>query len=73
VCEDISVDNAPFELTITTSDLVPIPDAAKQLGIHFATLYRWIHKGKVRPFRIGNQVFITATDLKSLKEEKREK
>ncbi|MBW2562250.1 MAG: helix-turn-helix domain-containing protein [Deltaproteobacteria bacterium] len=58
------------KVTISTNDLLSVPQAAKELGVHFATVYRWIDKGKVRPFRIGGQVFITADDLKALKEHK---
>ena len=68
VCEDIGMDIAHTEVTIRTGDLVTIPDAAKQLGVNFSTVYRWIEKGKVIPFRIGKQAFITTQDLNTLKE-----
>lgn len=55
---------------ITTEDLVSIPQAAKELGVDFSTVYRWIKKGKVRPFRIAKQVFLTIEDLNALKEKR---
>ena len=58
------------KITITTEDLLPVPQAAKELGVHFATVYRWIDKGRIRPFRIGGQVFITVDDVKVLKEQR---
>jgi excisionase family DNA binding protein len=58
------------KVTITTEDLVSVPQAAKQIGVNFSTVYRWIDKGKIRPFRIGGQVFITVEDLKALKEQR---
>jgi len=58
------------KVTITTQDLVTIPQAAKELGVHFTSVYRWIRKGIIRPFQVGSQVFITATDLNALKKER---
>lgn len=59
------------KVVISTEDLVSVPQAAKELGVHFTTVYRWIKKGKIQPFTIGTQVFITAADLKSLKQRRR--
>lgn len=58
------------KLTVTSDDILSIPQAAKELGVHFTTVYRWINKGLIRPFRIGGQVFITVEDLKALKKER---
>lgn len=58
------------KITISTDDLLSVPQAAKELGVHFATVYRWIDKGIIRPFRIGGQVFVTVDDLKALKEQR---
>ncbi len=56
------------KIVVTTGDVVTVPRAAKELGVHHTTIYRWIEKGKIRPFRIGDQVFITIADLEALKE-----
>jgi len=56
------------KITISTNDLISVPEAAKELGVHFTTLYRWINKGKIRPIRISNQVFIATDEIKALKE-----
>lgn len=58
------------KITITAENLFTIPEAAKELGVHFVTLYRWINKGKVHPFRLAGQVFITTDDVEALKNEK---
>ena len=70
VCQDIGMVTQRAKITITTEDLVSVPQAAKELGVNFSTVYRWINKGKVHPFRIGGQVFITVDELKALKEER---
>lgn len=61
------------KIVVTTEDVVTVPRAAKELGVHHTTIYRWIEKGKIRPFRIGDQVFITVDDLKALKEQREHK
>lgn len=57
-------------ITITTEDLFTIPQAAKELGVHFATIYRWIDKGKLHPFRIAGQVFLTVDQVSALKQQR---
>ena len=69
MCKDICVTERT-KITISTDDLLSVPQAARQLGVHYATVYRWIDKGIIRPFRIGNQVFITIDDVKGLKEQR---
>jgi len=58
------------KITITTEDLLSVPQAAKELGVHFATVYRWIDKGRIHPFRIGGQVFVTVDEIRALKEQR---
>jgi excisionase family DNA binding protein len=58
------------KITISTDDLLSVPQAAKELGVHFATVYRWIDKGRIRPFRIGGQVFVTLEEVRQLKEQR---
>ena len=55
------------KITLTTKDLVSIPHASKELGVHFTTVYRWLKKGLFHPITIGEQDFITRTDLETLK------
>lgn len=69
VCQDIGMAEQKTKITISTEDLVSVPQAAKELGVNFSTVYRWIRKGIIRPFRIGGQVFVTVDDLKALKEQ----
>jgi len=67
---NISMTTQKPKITLTSDDILSIPQAAKELGVHFTTVYRWIDKGIIRPFRIGGQVFITVDDLKALKKER---
>lgn len=59
-----------IKITIATEDLISIPAAAKELGVDWSTVYRWIKKGEIRPFRIGNQMYLTVEELKALKEQR---
>ena len=51
-------------------DVLPVPQAAKELGVHFTTLYRWIDKGSVSFFKFGGTVFIPVTEVYRLKKER---
>lgn len=66
----MATQNMKTKVTVTTEDLVSIRRAAKELGVHFVTVYRWIYKGEVIPFRIGKQVFLTVEDVRRLKEQR---
>jgi len=57
------------KITITTNDLVSIPAAAKELGVDFSTIYRWIRSGEVAAFWIGKQRYLTTATLELLKEQ----
>ena len=70
VCQDIGMDEPKAKIIISTDDLVSVPQAAKELGVNFSTVYRWIRKGDLVPFRIANQVFITVDALNALKEQR---
>ncbi len=70
MCEYTCMVTKRTKIIISTDDLLSIPQAAKELGVHFATLYRWINKGIIRPFRIGSQVFLTVGELEALKKQK---
>jgi len=70
VCQDIGMAAQKTRITVTTEDLMSVPQAAKELGVNFSTVYRWIDKGKIRPFRIGGQVFVTVDEIRTLKEQR---
>lgn len=59
-----------IKLEVTSEDLLTIPQAAEDLGVHRATFYRWVDKGKIHTIRIGGQVFVTVDEVTALKEKK---
>lgn len=65
-----SVAERKTKISITAEDILTVPQAAKELGVHFATVYRWINRGWIHPFRIAGQVFITVDEIKALKEQR---
>ncbi len=52
-----------IEITLKTEDLLTIEEAAKQLGVHFTTVYRRIKRGEIDTLRIGGQVFIAKATI----------
>ena len=58
------------KFTFSTEDLLSVPQAAKELGVHFATVYRWIERELLHPVRIANQIFLTIADVKALREQR---
>ncbi len=52
------------------SDFLTVPQAAKQIGVHFATIYRWIDAGKILSIRLGGILFIPKSEIERLRKEK---
>jgi len=57
------------EIRVTTSDLVSVQDAAKELGRPRLTIYRWIDAGKIISIRLGGIKFIPKSEVERLKKE----
>jgi len=54
--------------TIKASQLMRVSEAAKVLGIHRATLYRWISEGRVVITPIGKMLFVSSSEVDKIKE-----
>jgi excisionase family DNA binding protein len=55
---------------VLSPDLVSIEDAAEFLGIHLATIYRWIEKRKITTIRVLGQTFFLIDQVKVIKEQR---
>ena len=53
-----------------TSDFLTVPQAAKQIGVHFATIYRWIDAGTIVSVNFGGILFIPKSEVERLKNKK---
>jgi excisionase family DNA binding protein len=47
-----------------------VPQAAKAIGVHFATVYRWIEAGTVLTDTIGGILFVSKSEIEKLKNER---
>ncbi len=54
-------------ITITTDDLVTVADAAKTLGKHIATIYRWHEARRIVGVKLGGILFIPKSEVERLK------
>lgn len=59
-----------IKLTVTSEDLLTIAQAAEELGVHLATVYRWVEKRKIHPLHIGEQLFVTVDEVRTVKEQR---
>lgn len=66
------MDNKTTLITVSTGDLVSIPDVASEFNVHFTTVYRWIRAGIVRPFYIGKTMYLTKQEVDELKKKREE-
>ncbi|MBA7678041.1 hypothetical protein ES703_86312 [subsurface metagenome] len=70
VCEDSSMTGRKTKVTFTTDELMPVAQAARELQVHIATVYRWIKKEILHPCRIGNQVYLNVNEVRALKDQR---
>jgi excisionase family DNA binding protein len=45
---------------------MPVPEAAKRLGISRASAYRWAQNGELPARRLGGRVYIVTAQLRDL-------
>ncbi len=50
--------------------VVPVIEAANEIGVHFTTLYRWIQSGKIVFVSFGDTIFIPVAEVERIKKEK---
>jgi excisionase family DNA binding protein len=55
---------------VSTDDLYSTEEAAKELGIGYATLFRWIKAGRLTPLRSEHRTYIPKTEVDRLKKER---
>lgn len=55
------------KILIDTDEYCDTTEAAKLLGIGYATLYRWIKSGKILPLRVAGRTVIPKSEIDRLK------
>ena len=55
------------KILVETDELTTARDAAKTLGVHFTTVYRWIKAGKLWAIRIGGIDYLHTSEIMALK------
>ena len=55
------------KILIDTDEYFDTTEAAKLLGIGYATLYRWIKSGKILPLRVAGRTVIPKSEIDRLK------
>jgi len=53
-----------------TSDYMTARRAAKQIGVHFTTIYRWVKAGTILSINFGGILFIPKSEIERLKEQR---
>lgn len=54
------------EIKVQTDDLISVPEAARQLGKHKMTLYRWIDANKIAYVKFSGIFFIPKSEVERL-------
>ena len=62
-CDSIAI----MSKRLDSDDQYELQEAAQELGIGIATLYRWMRSGKIFPTRIYRRTFISKSEVKRLK------
>jgi len=54
------------KLVVDTDELYELNEAATALGIGIATLFRWLKKGEIIPWRISGRTYIPKSEIERL-------
>ena len=57
------------KIVVDTDELYETKEAAELMGIGYATLYRWIKKGKLLPVRVSGRTLIPKYEIERLSKE----
>ena len=55
------------KIVIDTDELYETKEAAELIGIGYATLYRWIKKGRLVPVRVAGRTLIPKYEIERLR------
>ena len=55
---------------IITNEVFELEEAATELGIGIATLFRWLKAGKVVPLRLDHRTYILKAEIERVKQAK---
>ena len=61
----------PSRITISSDDVLSVNQAAKELGKHVATIYRWHDAGIIVGVEFGGVLFIPKSEVERMKEAER--
>lgn len=56
-----------MKVEITTDDLLTIEEAAKEIGCHRATIFRWIDEGKILTLKLAKNRAIPKAEVERLR------
>jgi len=59
------------KIEVDTSELLTVTEAAATIGMHRATLYRWVESGKVNAIRLGSSLYLLRIEVEKIKEERK--
>jgi excisionase family DNA binding protein len=54
---------------VKSTDVVSVTSAAKMLGVHRITIYRWINSGKIISVQFGGTTYILKSEIERLKKD----
>ena len=57
-------------IILKAEDLTTALEAAKYLGVHFTTVYRWMKDGMLHPIPIAGQRYLSIDEVKFLKKKR---
>ena len=58
------------KIVVDTGEIYSAADAAREIGIGYATLYRWIKKGKIIVVKLAGRTLVPKTEVERLQIER---
>ena len=54
-------------IVVDTNEVLTLDEAARELGIGIATVFRWLKSGKLVPFRWDGRTYIPRSEIDRLR------
>jgi excisionase family DNA binding protein len=62
-----------LKITVSSDDLISVAEAAKQLRVHYTTVWRWIENGEITVIHIGKHILVPIAEVNALKDKRTSK
>ena len=72
-CDTLVTMTTKVTKELQPGDVMSVRDAAREIGVHYVTVYRWVRERKIVYITFGGSIFIPTLEIERLTRERSNK